>query len=381
MTDPGVYDVVVSGSLSGNLSSGRIRHVVVDMAGNNGLGIAALDTTWAPADSVMPNFASTVHSNGSDYWYVKHLRSSNQFKAWRVTPTSVDTVGVISAVGVTMDHYFLGAPYYTMLGGAMVFNLAGDRLFMSTTVAPHVYNDSLLDVMEMFSFDQGSGVLQRLYGIAGRWRAVTAEFSPDGSKLYVVSRDTTAQYMEQFDISSGDSTLVQTSRTIIHQASQNSTTRQLRLGPDGRVYVSHGSAFGQNWMGCITQPDQAGLGCAYIDSYIDLLPHFPITQLPTMLKRYHDSELILDAPAREYYANHLQIWPNPAGTSAWVKLPEGVESELLIMDAVGRAVRVVKPNSFMLQWLDLQDLSAGTYLVSAWAGEQSLGTARLVLER
>jgi len=67
-------------------------------------------------------------------------------------------------------------------------------------------------------------------------------------------------------------------------------------------------------------------------------------------------------------ASALDIYPNPASQGINVRIPtdQVFRDDLLVLDPVGRVVRRirVRPGSFV-QWIDVQDLSAGHYTLVA----------------
>jgi hypothetical protein len=95
--------------------------------------------------------------------------------------------------------------------------------------------------VDIFEFNSATGVLSGLRTITG---AVTAyayglEFSPDGNQLYCSGYGTASAMLYQYDLSG--SPIVQVTDSPIQywsQTTQNTKGGGLKLGPDGKIYVT-----------------------------------------------------------------------------------------------------------------------------------------------
>ena len=86
---------------------GSLMYSIVDTSLSGGLGYVT-----SKNNSLMPSGCEKLngvgHSNGRDTWVVSHQRNNNNFYAYLVTSSGVDTSAVISSVGSTFSGIALG---------------------------------------------------------------------------------------------------------------------------------------------------------------------------------------------------------------------------------------------------------------------------------
>lgn len=382
---PELYDILARPHTGGPFFRYYPEHYVIDMSLNAGLGAVVPGSEHTLQDSVMDSNAGTVHANAQDYWYVTHERNSTNFLSYRITSAGLDTIPVVSP---SMRSF----PWATNSSGDLAirpkqwaFNVEGDRLLTLGFYVQNGYeSDTVPSVVEIYDFDQSTGGVTLDLTIAGCKHVRYGDWSPDGSKIYVVEDTLDGGASYQYDLGSADSATIVASRTLIAQWGFGQPKHQnYQQAPDGRIYIGRTGGFsGQYFMSCITDPNLPGTACGYVENHIDFssLQAYP-GMLPSMLKRYHDSDFPLpDTEANTAYATQLAVWPNPASGAAFVKLPMySIVERLALLDASGRLVWQAKPSQFTIQPIDLSGLSPGSYVLNA-TGPAWSSTALVMVE-
>jgi len=273
----------ISPSTGGSTAIG-FNYSIVDirLPGNgtsaNPLGDVDINNKNIPIDTnVREQITAIYHENCQDIWIVTHRGSkwhtSNEYLAYLLTPSGLNTTPVISSVGMT---------YYTSNRfGYLKPSHNGQHLCTTLGRGANGTNFNGTTV-ELLEFSNSTGVVSNPIVIADSGDIVNAyssEFSPDNNILYVVGFDGT--FINQYDLSSGDQDTIVASKTNI--ATGTSKKSSLQLGPDNKIYASRD---GSNWLGVIDDPNSL-LNCNYIDQGVNLGSGTAKLGLPTFWKRQY----------------------------------------------------------------------------------------------
>lgn len=263
-----------SSALNHHMENGY-RYSIVDMTLQGGLGDVTVDKNillYAPSTE---RIAAVKQADGVNYWLMTHEWNSNRFLAYSLTCEGLNTTPVISAVGESSAPYNAGAGFtYLDAIGQMKFSPDGSKLVQ---VIQGKFRAQLLD------FDPATGQLSNPVNILAYWMdqylqpngyafdfedLYGAEFSPDGTKLYLTKIN--SQTLFQYDITQNDSYAVSASGNV-----ENTTPwctevvggwtcpgslGALQLGPDGKIYAAYKDFNGLN---VIAQPNAYGSGMDY----------------------------------------------------------------------------------------------------------------------
>jgi hypothetical protein len=119
--------------------------------------------------------------------------------------------------------------------------------------------------VDIFDFDNATGTLSNKQTISASTRIFGVEFSPDGNQLYFAdfTGNNNGGYLYQYDISGA--TPIQVTGSPVKYYSQtinlNSTGGGLKLGPDGKIYITQSYT---DKVGVISNPDfTTSLGTRY----------------------------------------------------------------------------------------------------------------------
>lgn len=254
----------------------------VDISMNGGLGAVTRKNKVLLQPEVSSKLTAIKHSNGIDYWVVGHKFNSNEFCAFRVTSSGVDTTGFVSSILGTVHT----GPGETNNGiGYMKISPDGTKL----AVAIHGS-----DVFEIYNFDASSGkvtnaiisspIFNEAYGI---------EFSSDSRYLYGTTTSTSLpqpnftppSYLYQFDVSLGAN--IFNNYTLIAEDTLGSYFGGMQLGTDGRIYVSR-SPYGYAALAVIENPKRPGTACNFASGAMDLLGKRSRFGFPNFMQSYFD---------------------------------------------------------------------------------------------
>lgn len=233
--------------------AGRLYCNLVDMSLNNGMGdvVTSFPLRNVPLMDSLAEKMIAIPGCNNNTWVLTRSNTQHKFMAFEVTAAGLDTTPVVSYTGglVAPYRYFQGYMQASPQGNRIVTTLPENLGHGALEYCKFDYTAG--QVYDRKVIDSSSG-----YGVA---------FSPDGTKIYTQLNSDIYQY----DLNSA--TPAQT-KTALGPA----FVTGLRLGPDGRIYFIsqyHGVAYNSDvydFMGCIMQPNNAGLACGFRDSVQEL---------------------------------------------------------------------------------------------------------------
>ncbi|MGZ5244983.1 MAG: T9SS type B sorting domain-containing protein, partial [Bacteroidia bacterium] len=238
-----------------------LQYSEVDMTLDGGLGDVKVKNTFIKAP-VAEKLTAVQHENKTDIWVIAHEWESDVFLAYLVTENGVSTTPVTSKVGTKHTGNTLNTIGYLKVSSG------GNKLasvIKSTSGA-----------VEVFNFNNVTGVVSDALHLGNFGNPYGVEFSPDNTKLYISCY--TKQELIQFDLTANAPAL---SQKLIHTSLN--TISALQLAPDGKIYVSRN---GSSKMGVIKDPNQEGVLCQYNDEGFSLGTKTCNAGLPTFIQSY-----------------------------------------------------------------------------------------------
>jgi len=241
------------------LSSNGINYSTVDLSLNGNLGDIIKSEKNVPLISqAYEKITAVQHADNNSFWVISFIQ--NQFLAWRVDATGVNTTPIISTVSNAVDSrgYLKISPNGTKIACANFGN--------TNSMMIYDFNDSTGSVTNevQLTLDNPNDVP---YGV---------EFSGQSKKLYV----TTSQLNGNEHITPGKllqydmlSPTISNSRVLIHSSNVN-TRGAIQLAIDGKIYralsISSLAQEGTIYLGIINNPEADGLLCNYVHDAIDI---------------------------------------------------------------------------------------------------------------
>ena len=351
---PGTLYYIVTTTIQGD-GPGALSYHVVDMAEDDGLGDVVSQDNTLFAGTSTEHVAATWHANGTDIWIMAHAYPENDFLCYLVTPSGVSTTPVISSVGPT----FPACNSNINTRGEIKFSIDGTRLAMAGN---GVGNEPGSDVLALFHFDAATGVVSDPLELPAVRGDFGLSFSPDGTKLYGATwkalnfTATDVNVIYQFDLSSGDSATIAASMQIIHTAGISEPFGCLKLGPDGRIYVSGN---GRQYLGVINEPDLAAPACNYVDDGLYLNGATVRFGLNNYIEYVNCGSVTTGAP--DHGVEGLMLTMDLAGDRITLSGPGMFQAPVSVFDPAGRCVlRGTLTNGS----LDISSLSRGSYALA-----------------
>ncbi len=232
---------------------------------------AALDTLPVKKllDETPEKITGVKHANGIDYWVVAHGWNSNSFYSYMVTNAGVDSLPVISNVGMVQAGTFSSNTSV----GYMKLSTDGSRLAHAILGAKMV---------EWFDFDNTSGIVSTARQITSPdlGSPYGIEFSPDSRYLYFTTVNTTTNAtnnLYQVDLSAGSAPV------LINQLPLDLTALQLSV--DGKIYAAR---YKQPFLGVIENPNRPGTACNLAENGLNINGSLAPRGLPNFIQSYFD---------------------------------------------------------------------------------------------
>lgn len=257
------------------LGSKGLAYSLIDMSLNGGYGdVVSTEKNITLLTPVTEKLAGIKHCNGQDIWVLCHEWNSNKFYAYPVSTSGIASP-VISNAGVVHQ----GGQGYI---GCMKFSPDGYKIALAT------YD---IKKVELFDFDNSSGVVSNALSLPAEGNDYGVSFSPDHSKLYITvdwppwGKDK----LYQFDLSSGIPDTIIDSKTIIDSGYYHYGA--LQLGPDGKIYMA---ILDVDYLGVINNPDAAGMSCDFVQNGVSLQGRKNSHGLPNFIESFFDPPLTAD---------------------------------------------------------------------------------------
>lgn len=202
-----------------------LGYSILDMRLNGGRG------EWVSINNVLnanvtEQITMVKHANGRDVWIVVHPYSSSVYKAFLMTDAGVQTI-ITNNIGAMINSGSSSAE------GNLTASHDGKMLAGSRKLPA---SGNVMGVVELFDFNNQTGVLSnyRLISTQGYVKKLT--FSPDNTKLYGIGYNNgfSEQSLTQWDFNETD---VASSKTTIY-SSPNSLF-DMQLAPDAKIYLNN----------------------------------------------------------------------------------------------------------------------------------------------
>ena len=261
---------------------------IVDMKLNGGLG-DVVSKNIKLFHPVTAKLAATRHSNGFETWLIAHEWGSNKFLAFKISPTGVNTVPVVSPIGLVLDGNERNAYGY------MSISPDGSR------IASCIFGSS---TFELYNFNNIFGFVTKNVTVHSDEQfsnPLSIEFSCDASKIYLTCggnhpNDSSTARMYQM-VPYGLGLDVALSAQLIDELESDSAYfGKLQLGPDGRIYVSYKNS---DSLGVIDFPSNNHTNIGYRRNEIGLDGNTSNGYLPKYVHPYFNLCLETNSPVCE----------------------------------------------------------------------------------
>jgi len=359
-------------------STPYLQYHEVDMSLNGGLGDVSSKNNVLSTTRITEQVAATYQSNGVDIWLMVHEYLTNKFMVYSVTASGIAPTPVVSNVGPAHKACISGMN----ARGEIKFSPDGQRVAFT---ANGIGNNDSTNILCVFHFDNATGMVSNPIGLRAGRGDYGLSFSADNSKLYEATwkafNFTAADknYIYQFDLAGSDSATISASRATVDSSASTSTVYgDLKLAPDGKIYVAiHNS----HYLGVINAPNLPAPLCNYVANGFSLGSSTAAFGLNNYIEytTYCNTTAVADA---DVSSTKLSVFPNPFSKTATLKFNYAANENytLSIYDPHGKMVRSIKNIHPGEVEIEKQDLSAGLYFFVLRDQKQIIGTGKLAVE-
>lgn len=230
---------------------GIMGYSMVDMNLAGGLGDVTLKN-FALFDTTSEQLTSTLHADGCKVWVLAHKWMSDEFYAYLVSDSGVSAPVISSSGSIHSCTYF----------GQMKISPDGSKLAL-----PLPCDSANNSIVELFDFDNSTGIVSNSVMLPHDHMVYGLEFSPSSQFLYTADINNSAAIMykqiSQYDVTLGSAAAINASRIIVGAVWNTTTffTGAAQLGPDGKIYIAPTD---KDSLCVINNPDAAGLACNFV---------------------------------------------------------------------------------------------------------------------
>ena len=244
-----------------------IQYSEVNMNLSAGLGAVTANKNILLQTPSCEKLTAVRHCNNRDIWIVSHDWNSNQFRTWLITPTGVNTTPVLSSAGAVVTG--INQSSY----GQLKSNPDGNKLL----ACHYGFSTGGTNRMELFDFNNQTGVVSNALTLANDIGLYGAEFSPNGRVVYGATNGGT---LLQYNICAANTAAITASRYVV--GTLGPFIGSLQIGPDGKIYVARNTTS----LSVINNPNTPGVGCGFVNAAIPLAGRISRMGLPNMASFY-----------------------------------------------------------------------------------------------
>ena len=346
-----------------------------------------------PLTSGLTNKLTAIpHTNDRDYWVITHLWNSQAFLVHLLTASGVsdpDTVYVGSRHGLhsgvqstqEMAGYLRASPNGRKLASAVY----------SSTPRP----------FDLFDFNAATGSISNYVNLGNLRTQYGVSFSPDNSKLYVVTTQRAGglreiELIRQYDLEAGDSLAIAASGKSIVYGNPLTNIPQgdkitsagfyifdLQIGPDGRIYAASDyiNDLENNFL-VINDPNRKGFDCDVQLRSFDLGKGTlgAGRSLPNFMQHTFNNLQPRECPPPGCVTGEVTLFPNPTADAFQIRLKGDCfhPYRLRLTNALGQVLAERNVDNVGSETINLTPFAQGMYFVYLYFPDREI--VRKVIE-
>ena len=243
--NPGNSDIYYIFTVDSDANPNGLQYSEVNMTLDGGLGGITANKNillHTPTTEKLTAIQSDVEDA---YWVVSHKWESDEFIAYKISGTGVNTSPVISAVGS-----YIGGTSLPINRGQIKISPNGTRLAIARAQG--------LSEVQLFDFDTAAGIVSNsitLLDLPDDEPVYGIEFSPNSEVLYV---SVLGNGVFQFDLQAGSP--MDVINSMLELSPGADTYAALQLATDGNIYVAKANRL---YLDVINSPNTVSVGCDY----------------------------------------------------------------------------------------------------------------------
>ncbi|MFT6095206.1 MAG: gliding motility-associated-like protein [Nonlabens sp.] len=351
--DPNIYYIFTVAIAQSN-GGDKVHYYEVDMTANSGFGAVTTDINNPPLliEEASEKLSAINHSVNDEIFVTTYANSTgfgffDSFHTFTVSATGVNPIPVISTVATpTLARR-----------GYLKFSPDG-RFLVSCTMGAQSY---------LYDFDQSTGIVsnERQLNLTINQAGYGAEFSPDGSLLYITASNDAfgnnaanhSSTLYQFELTTANlSTGILNGIEIDTRPGYRGA---LQLGIDGKIYRAVADSFsvGRNFLSVINNPNIVGSGCNYQHDAVALAGRMSAQGLPPFIQSFFalieaENLCLGDGTTFEFQSDtppDSVLWEFGDGTTSTLENPTHTYASSRIFNVVlsltsGGSTRVYRKN-------------------------------------
>lgn len=272
-SDSNIYYVF---TVAANTGPAGLQYSVVDMSLNSGNGDVIVGqkniNLMTPSTE---KITAIMHDNGQDIWVMAHGWGNDEFAAYLITSSGVDSLPVTSNIG-SIHSGDIGETI-----GYMKFSPDGERLALAK------YSGDTF--VELFDFDDATGLVSNPIHIDGMFYEGDSkgvyglEFSIDSQLLYIndINFGDSVSRIHQFNIGVGNEEDINNSNVVLYSGSN--MTGALQMAIDEKIYISNPTTGN---LDRIENPNVIGTDCGYVIDAVNLQDGIARYGLPPFIQSF-----------------------------------------------------------------------------------------------
>ena len=271
---------------------------IIDMSLSGGLGGVTMKNVKL-LDSCVEKVTAVKHANCNDYWVITHGLNSNTFYSYKINNIGI-SAPVLTSLGSTLSAH--AADVYQNAVGVIKASPNGKKIAIA-------YNKD--GIVELFDFDNMTGMLSNPIQFLGVGSPYGISFSPDNSKLYIA-----AGTLLQYDMLAGNAAAIIASKTPVGSADYS-----IQLGPDHQLYIAN---YVSNYLSVMHFPNKKGAACNFEQDAVNLGSGECRLGLPNFMESYFQQPLTTDFSAttvcegiQTTFSNNANVDPTYSPIWTW----------------------------------------------------------------
>ena len=293
-----IYYIFTTNAPDGTYTLG-LNFYEVDMSLSGGLGQVTLKNglplTTVPnpplATPVAEKLTAVYHADGEKIWVISHRSNNSQdFIAYLVSSTGVNTTPVVSTVGMVYNYYFnpQGFLEENNLAGCLKASPDGTKLAAAChySASMFVTTPTISPGVQLFDFDNETGTVSNARTL-NSLKSYGIEFSPNSKILYATSsQNGNWNNLFQYNATLPTEAAIVASQTVI---TTQSGIGSLQLGMDRKLYAA--KILGGTSLHVVNNPNELGTACNFQASAVSLNGRSCFNGLPNTLTSLFDESI------------------------------------------------------------------------------------------
>ena len=260
--NPDQYYIFSADAFENDFAEGY-RYSIVDMSlnGGNGAVTSKNNLLWANCSE---RLTAIRHANGVYVWLITNDSESNVFRAWLIDCNGLQTIPMISTLGVVVNQHALST--------VGVMKASPDGKYICQTHFPGP-GGGPSNYFQLFDFDNATGIMSNARSISlPQTKYNHAEFSPDSKLLYLTRKEDNK--LDQLEITLPTVAAIQASRVSFDT---DVPFYDIQLAVDEKIYIAQANTL----LAVIHYPNRKGAACQLQQHAITLDPGSGAIGLPS----------------------------------------------------------------------------------------------------